>query len=310
MLGSYWRVIFAIVGLGLSPSPQAQAQGEQASTTQQSQPNADATSSANSATQRRIQKRPCAEGHYASSDDLCAQWKAADSARNAADWAWWQLWLSFIGVVGLGLTLWFNFRALRISEDSAKETRDALQIARDNAKVAADNAKAAFDANEIARRAAKEAKIQSTAQSRHARQSERRHLRAYIGANDVTNGGWNDEGFPYFIVSIKNFGQTPAMDVHYAAKAAANEDGVAGELIWDSPSQYLAPTQKWGIPVLIREQFDMKDGAGVIVCEVRYTDVFGAVWALHQRFVRRTNGIWYSDKTGNYEKMHKPGLID
>ena len=80
--------------------------------------------------------QPCKQAGDKASSDLCAQWSAANAAREAADWAWLQMWLSGLGVLGLGITLWFNFRALDLAETEATETKDALGIARQNADAA------------------------------------------------------------------------------------------------------------------------------------------------------------------------------
>jgi hypothetical protein len=69
-------------------------------------------------------KQPCGPSRYHSNDDLCAQWKAADSASDATYWAMLQLWLSGLGVVGLGITLWFNFRALKSAGEANKISSD------------------------------------------------------------------------------------------------------------------------------------------------------------------------------------------
>lgn len=67
---------------------------------------------------------------------LCAQWKAADATVEAARWSCSQLILSVIGAVGLGLTLWLNYRALRLAERNSAETAYALNVARQSAEAA------------------------------------------------------------------------------------------------------------------------------------------------------------------------------
>ena len=86
--------------------------------------------------------QPCGEPNSQGKSDLCAQWSAVQAARDAARWAWWQLWLSGLGVIGLGVTLWFNFSALRIAKKDSEETKDALEIAERNAKATSDLVKA------------------------------------------------------------------------------------------------------------------------------------------------------------------------
>jgi hypothetical protein len=51
---------------------------------------------------------PCGNGQYTSDDDICAQWKSADAARGAANWAWWQLGISAAGLLGLTELSWHH----------------------------------------------------------------------------------------------------------------------------------------------------------------------------------------------------------
>ena len=48
----------------------------------------------------------CKKGKDERNSDLCAQWKAADAATDAAEYAWWTLCLSFFGTSLLIWTLW------------------------------------------------------------------------------------------------------------------------------------------------------------------------------------------------------------
>jgi hypothetical protein len=132
--------------------------------------------------------QPCGKHGSEGNSDLCAQWSAAKAASQAARWAWWQLWLSTLGVIGLGVTLWFNFRALGIAERSERETQDALVIARDNADAAMSLAKTSKDTAE-------------------------RQLRPYLTlesiniAPDQVAGSWKANAV------LVNRGVTPAFDV-------------------------------------------------------------------------------------------------
>lgn len=48
----------------------------------------------------------CTQGHDKRESDLCAQWKAADAARDAAEYGFWALFVSTVGTVLLVWTLW------------------------------------------------------------------------------------------------------------------------------------------------------------------------------------------------------------
>ena len=79
-------------------------------------------------------QQPCRnpQGHDAS--DLCAQWRAADAAQRSARWSWWQMVFSLAGIVGLVVTLWFNFAAWDQARKSKEDTDKALGHAEGSAK--------------------------------------------------------------------------------------------------------------------------------------------------------------------------------
>ena len=197
MFRAYWGIIAAIAGLvllGAAEVPRLPAKAEQQQTTiVQSEAALSAVPVVTEATkiiEAPQKKEPCVSGRYSSSDDLCAQWKAADAARDAANWTWWQLWLSALGVLGLGATLWFNFRALRLAEGASRETKDALAIAERNADAATSHVRVAED-------------------------TAKRQLRAYLNIKRVKISDFDN--FPLRVdVQIVNHGQTPAYDLqHY-----------------------------------------------------------------------------------------------
>ena len=142
--GIYRSVLAALVGLiliGANEPPNQATQAKQGKA-RQPEPKSQPWAALDSAKTSKPIKPPketelCGQAKYTSNDDLCAQWKAADSAAEAAKWAWWQIILSALGVLGLGFTLWFNFRALRLAEKAEAETRDALGTAARNADAAA-----------------------------------------------------------------------------------------------------------------------------------------------------------------------------
>lgn len=49
---------------------------------------------------------PCQPGENNRNSDLCAQWKAADSASDAAQYAYWTMLLSSVGTILLVMTFW------------------------------------------------------------------------------------------------------------------------------------------------------------------------------------------------------------
>lgn len=136
--------------------------------------------------------QPCGKSRNENSD-LCAQWSAARAAQAAARWSWWQLWLSGFGVIGLGVTLWFNFRALSLAERESAETRAALDIAERNAKATAALVKV------------------SQEMSHH-------ELRAYLDFDGVKFLRDESRDTPSEIgtgisICVRNYGQTPASNV-------------------------------------------------------------------------------------------------
>lgn len=72
---------------------------------------------------------PCPKGQDDRRSDLCAQWKAADSAADAAWWAKWQTFLSFAGIAGLLYSLHLTRTATRTAVDAYRaEQRPWVQI--------------------------------------------------------------------------------------------------------------------------------------------------------------------------------------
>jgi hypothetical protein len=110
-------VIIALVGLiliGAGEPPKSPIQ------TQDSQAAAEIKQAGNSISSAIIQAAKPAEKDGGCQDrkdrrdsDLCAQWKAADAATNAAEYACWTLWISAFGTCLLVWTLWETRRASR-----------------------------------------------------------------------------------------------------------------------------------------------------------------------------------------------------
>lgn len=70
-------------------------------------------------------ERPCESGNDDRESDLCAQWKAADAARDAADWTRWGAIIGIIGTVGLLWTLFYTARGTRAAIDAVNTQVEA-----------------------------------------------------------------------------------------------------------------------------------------------------------------------------------------
>ena len=81
-------------------------------------------------------QRPCGQGDDNRNSDLCAQWKAAEGASEAAYWARWQVWLALAGTIGLFVTIYYTRKALLLAVESAADADAALSIATRNADAA------------------------------------------------------------------------------------------------------------------------------------------------------------------------------
>lgn len=107
MSRSYRGIILATVGwltlVGAAQSPQSDNQTNQAAAAESlNQATNTVVAAIRSAIHPPDKDMGCAQGHDERSSDLCAQWKAADSARDAAEYAFWGL---IIGAVGTAMLL-------------------------------------------------------------------------------------------------------------------------------------------------------------------------------------------------------------
>jgi len=125
--GIYRSIIVAIAGLvligaGNAPKPIAQIKQSEAVSDAGQSPSAIATFKSKAIEPIKPAKnhQPCGNGRYTSDDDLCAQWKAADAAHDAANWARWQLGISAAGLLGLIVSLFFTRGALVAADSTNK----------------------------------------------------------------------------------------------------------------------------------------------------------------------------------------------
>lgn len=194
MLRGYrlYIVALGLVLAGASTPPKHQGQDKAAAAESQPSP---ANSSPINGGQPPDYQKPCDGQERNRNSDLCAQWTAADAARNAADWSYIGLWLTGVSIIGLFVTLGFNYAAW----DQARKSKGATIRALDAADKSADAAAALAEA---------------------ADKNARKELRAYLDFNGVTLKRWPE----YLVkpgeigmrhrIKLKNYGKTPAENVH------------------------------------------------------------------------------------------------
>ena len=228
MSRSYRSIVFALVGwLSLAnaqgPSTNTEQPKAEANQLQPVKPIAPPTTEAVEPVESPELYRPCDQGQDARNSDLCAQWKAADAARDAANWTYWGVLLGIVGTVGLFWTLYYTRKAVLAAESATKDADSALAIASRNADAAAKMAKIAAETNEIAR------------------QSQLAELRPYIYVKEsrIENG--------MVFVHLHNFGRTPAIGLRVKANWAVVDNPYSGPfpgaLIDSDHSLELAPSQ-------------------------------------------------------------------
>lgn len=196
-----WRlgtaVVIALASCACAVSNAKQASGNQQASSERHVPRAALPTPRSSQTENQVEPSkyhaPCKTPQDHDQCDLEAQWKAADSAKQAAYWAFWQTILSGAGIVGLLVSLWFTGAAARSASQASGDAAKALEVARQNAEAAAE-------------------------QVAVARNAANRQLRAYVGVSsiDVKPAG---EGCFAAKILFRNYGSTPAYDcvTHLAA---------------------------------------------------------------------------------------------
>lgn len=119
ILFSTCAVVVAALLLGAAPQPKTGANGEGG---HQSQKIAESLERLATAQEKAVQpseiEESCARGAENRHSDLCAQWKAADAANDAALWAMRGFWVSLATIGALALTIWQSHRGLAIAHAS------------------------------------------------------------------------------------------------------------------------------------------------------------------------------------------------
>jgi len=197
----------------------------------------------------------CDHGQDRRNSDLCAQWKAADAARDAADYAWWALLIGTIGTGAVALTLYYTRKAVLAAELATSDAERALAVAAQNAAAATKLAAAA----------------EATAE---------RQLRAYLSVQAITldEDEW-DQHRRLITIDMKNAGQTPAdlTSVHLMVTWGYNEG--SSELIQHTSKHSIRCHR--GTPIQMPFGFSTdvgeleNPGMLTVVGRVEYLDVFG-----------------------------------
>jgi hypothetical protein len=258
-------IILAIAGLtligsGKVPQPPAKTEKQQTERTVEQTKSAAETDAAKptKAVEPSEYYQPCGQRGSEGNSDLCAQWSAAKAASDAAKWAWWQLWLSGLGVLGLGITLWFNFKALKLAEGASEETKGALAIAERNADAAV--------------KLADQAEVNAE-----------RQLRGYVSVTTSIFIHYTDElERPFIQFSIKNHGQTPVhiVSCNVGITWFCDKDNVA-ELFGENDRELgfdLFPGDPVILPFGLTAESELleRDGLIMVVGRIDYRDVFEA----------------------------------
>lgn len=139
MSRGYRCIIFAIVGwLTIAASPEQHSardnkkQPDQAS----SQALQDIAAAIKTANEREQPDKGCQAGEDARDSDLCAQWKAADAAKESADWTRRTFWLAVVGTFIGSLTLLAAGLAAKFAKDAAIHTDAGAKEAKRSADAA------------------------------------------------------------------------------------------------------------------------------------------------------------------------------
>jgi hypothetical protein len=261
--GVYRSVFTALVGLiliGTDEPPKQAAQGQQGKAAQP-QPKRSPSVAANTAKPVEAIKsaeyeRPCREGGENRNSDLCAQWKAADAAKNAADWAMRSFWIGILGFLGLLASLYYTRKAVKVADDATKDADRALEIANRNAD-------AAVRLAEISERTAK---IQ---------------LRAYVSVDkaEIAENDWSPDGHYVIVLQVSNNGPTPAKIYNITVTGHWNTDKEPVKIVdCDIPLSFQChPGPPTRTPIPFSVEFGDIEGIGVISLwgVIRYQDVFG-----------------------------------
>lgn len=279
MLRGNWRYIVAVAGLsllGASNPPQPAGKGEKPYPTAKHAP---LDPAATAKDRPADYEQPCDRQKRNRNSDLCAQWTAADAARDAADWTYLALWLTGASLVGLFVTLAFNYAAWKQARESKVDTNCALLAAEKNAGAAM--------------------KLAEVAET-----NSKKELRAYLDFNGIHLEKWPDfDGIGVdeigmrLGVKITNYGRTPAENVESVIqqKIRVNSTASLTNMFGEDRNviSSIAPSDDFNLRFCFRVSKDIYDALdkGQLWCRacaiVTYTDVFGETHVLRGGFESR-----------------------
>lgn len=279
MLRGYRGIILAIgliLGAASQPPKADREKPTQSASQQVEQSLADMAASLREANKPSDLEQPCKEGDNKRSSDLCAQWKAADAARSAANATW--LFGALGSLIG-GFTLAAAWSAAKWARRAAEETKRTADLAELASK---DSEAALTSALKSAEAAERQVSI--------AEDTAQRQLRAYVTVDHpyINNGPCEGIVLEYRITAT-NDGVTPAKDFQWASKFTIAFDEEAEEelkLPWDGVERSTAIVgagksvhMHGRLPSAITAEYQrrLEDGTARIwaVGEIRYQDIFG-----------------------------------
>lgn len=283
--------------------PKAKESAAQSERAQSRQPNSANVPSP--VQQVRLKRPPCGPDQYGSNDDLCAQWKAADAAVDAATWSWWQMMIAAGGLLVGAVTMAAAIAAAIFAKKAAVETEKS-------ATAALDSVAETREANRIAR------------------QTGEAQVRCYLSIQDVQvslslkpetksitpsephDPNKKDPIYPNIFFKVHNHGNSPARHVSFRYSLKFSGYARKGDSIisYDRQSERRFPRDQqndkvWGelipassdLPVETTFIFSLSDfersalsnsDAGlslILVISVLFTDVFDQVFSEDLCFV-------------------------
>jgi hypothetical protein len=280
MLRGYRRIILAALGcLALASPAWGQANREQRQANQEiANSLSDISASLKEANQRPDPNQPCEKGSDDRNSDLCAQWKAADSAEASSIWTERTFYLGVLGgIIGL-LTLGAAAAAAFYARQAALHTESGANEARRAADAAEEGLALANRTNEI-------------------------QLRAYIrNVSESFTRSEPDSTTLDFKFKFRNVGQTPAKNVvvnivqyyetHKSAFVAPPQTGGRRSRPVLSGAQFgtVAKETEFSLHIDVvisktREaQIRARKGFYYFIFRIHYSDEFGVDWVYAHDF--------------------------
>jgi len=231
----------------------------------------------------------CTKGKDKRTSDLCAQWKAADSAFDAARASERQVLIGWFGLLLGSITMFAAIAAALYAKRAAIATETTVEIARQ----AADGAGQALT---IAGRSA-DAAVKLADQAETTAQQQLRPYLSIHGA--IFYVEFIDLDGPQLVISLDNHGQTPATIFKQNIDCCWYLGGEFSEEFFrvrNTVETDIFPKTIVRIPIRMPETISHGDDHGIIFLNGRidYRDVFGRPHILPFQF-QTLNKMSYSD---------------